>query len=139
MRSEIKKETFDGEPECEEYRMTTLGKTWILDLDGTVLEHNGFRTEKGDRLLPGINNLLKQIQEDDFVVILTSRTEEQREETCRFLDKNHIRYDRLVFGAPYGERILINDRKPSGRDMAFAVNTNRDQACSAKFIRDEAL
>lgn len=26
-----------------------------------------------------------------------------------------------------GERILINDRKPSGLDTAFSVNKNRDE------------
>ena len=122
-----------------EYRMTPLAKTWILDLDGTIMKHNGYRTEEGDCLLPNINDLLEQIREEDFVVVLTSRTEDQREMTCQFLDQNQIRYDRVIFGAPYGERILINDRKPSGREMAFAINTERDQVCSAKFIRDEAL
>ena len=122
-----------------EYRLTALPKTWILDLDGTLMKHNGYRTEEGDTLLEGIGAFLEQIEPEDLVVVLTSRKESERESTIRFLKENQIRYDHLIFEAPYGERIIVNDRKPSGREMAVAVNTDRDQACSAVFIRDEAL
>ncbi len=38
----------------------------------------------------------------------------------------NIRYDQIIYGAPYGERILLNDRKLSGMETAKAVNVNRD-------------
>ena len=37
-----------------------------------------------------------------------------------------IRYDDILFNMPPGERIVVNDRKPSGIDMAVAVNLDRD-------------
>lgn len=50
-----------------------------------------------------------------------------------------MRYDGIIFGAPYGERILINDRKPSGLAMAIAVNAQRDRFMDLAFVRNEAL
>ena len=44
----------------------------------------------------------------------------------RFLKENGIRYDNIVTDMPMGERILVNDRKPSGLTMAFSVNKDRD-------------
>ena len=37
---------------------------------------------------------------------------------------------------PMGERIVVNDRKPSGIDMAFAVNLDRDQFALPKVRRE---
>ena len=34
----------------------------------------------------------------------------------------------MSFDAPYGERIVVNDRKPSGLGMSVAVNIERDEA-----------
>lgn len=119
--------------------MTPLGKTWLLDIDGTLVKHNGYKLDGGDTLLEGIGNLLEQILPEDTVVLLTSRREEYREDTEAFLQARGIRYDHIIFGLPYGERILINDRKPSGRGMSVAVNTDRDAACRIKFIRDSEM
>ena len=101
--------------------LSTLPKTWILDLDGTILKHNGYRTDGRDTVLPGAGEYLDRIPREDRVVILTSRTEEYREITETFLAERGIRYDHM------GERILVNDRKPSGLDMAVAVNLDRDR------------
>jgi 23S rRNA G2445 N2-methylase RlmL len=46
--------------------------------------------------------------------------------TERFLAENGIRYDHIICNAPFGERILINDSKPSGLQTAVAVNIDRD-------------
>ena len=35
-----------------------------------------------------------------------------------------------------GERIVVNDRKPSGIEMAFAVNSDRDRPDFPVIIRD---
>lgn len=59
-------------------------------------------------------------------MFLTSRTDREKELTEAFLDAHHIRYDAVIYNAPYGERILINDKKPSGLRTAIAVNTQRD-------------
>ena len=80
-----------------------------------------------DSLLPGAKEYIDAIPADDRVVILTSRTDEYRDSTLRFLKEKGIRYDDILFNMPMGERIVINDRKPSGLDMAYAVNLDRDR------------
>lgn len=107
--------------------LSTLPKTWLIDLDGTVLEHNGYKKETGDQFLDNALLFLKHIPDEDQIIFLTSRTEEFREQTERILQINDIRYNLIIFGLPYGERILINDKKNSGLNTAIAVNLERDQ------------
>ena len=109
-----------------ELEMSSLPKTWILDLDGTLVKHNGYKIDGKDSLLSGANELLSQIRDEDYVIIVTSRKLEYKELTESFLQENNIRYDHIIFEAPYGERILINDNKPSGLKMAYAIDTDRD-------------
>lgn len=123
----------------EKIIVSALAKTWVLDLDGTIVKHNGYKTDGHDTLLPGAKEFLEQIDANDMVIFVTSRTEEIRGITESFLEKNSIRYDRIIYGAPYGERILINDRKPSGLVTAVAVNTERDRFMDTMFEIDETL
>ena len=94
--------------------LSTLGHTWILDLDGTIVKHNGYRIDGQDSFLLGAREFLKRLPKKDMIVFITSRTDESREITEDFLRKNGIHYDHIIFNAPYGERILFNDDKPSG-------------------------
>lgn len=41
----------------------------------------------------------------------------------------------ILFDMPMGERIVVNDRKPSGIDMAVAINCERDRPDLPKIIR----
>lgn len=116
--------------------LSTLAKTWIFDLDGTLVKHNGYRTEGRDSLLAGVKEYLDKIPQDDRIIILTSRKKEYKEETLRFLKENEIRYDEILFDMPMGERILVNDRKPSGLDMAIALNLDRDMFFLPEMIRE---
>lgn len=106
--------------------LSTLKHTWILDLDGTLVEHNGYKNG-GDKLLAGARKLLDSIPKDDFVLILTAREKEVREQTLKFLIENGIRFNEIIFEMPMGERILINDIKPSGLKCAHSINTERNQ------------
>ena len=112
-----------------EIEMSTMPKTWVLDLDGTIVKHNGYKIDGVDSLLEGVDSLLSQIKEKDMVVFITSRKREYHEMTEHFLDEHGIRYDHIIYEAPYGERILVNDRKPSGLEMAYAINTKRNEVC----------
>ncbi len=107
--------------------LSTLPKTWIFDLDGTIVKHNGYKIDGVDTLLEGAKEYLDEIPAEDFILILTSRTDEYKEMTLSFLEENGIRYDEILFNMPMGERIVVNDRKPSGIDMAVAVNLDRDR------------
>lgn len=121
----------------EKMILSTLPKTWIFDLDGTLLKHNGYKLDGKDNVLPGVREYLEGLPDEDRVVILTSRTEEYREETLCFLKENGIKYDEILFDMPMGERILVNDRKPSGLDMAVAVNLDRDVFEVPEVVREK--
>ncbi len=123
----------------ETLRMSTLRKTWILDFDGTLVIHNGYKTGE-DQWLPGAKEFMQNIPETDYVIILTAREKEAREKTEKFLKKHNIRYDELKFEMPMGERILLNDDKPSGLRMAYAVGGKRNEGlANLKVIIDESL
>lgn len=107
--------------------LSTLPKTWIFDLDGTLLKHNGYKTDGVDTVLSGVRKYLDEIPSTDRIIIFTSRTDEYKEMTLKFLKDNQIRYDEILFNMPVGERIVVNDRKPSGLDMAVALNLDRNQ------------
>lgn len=120
----------------EKLILSTLPKTWIFDLDGTLVKHNGYKLDGEDTLLPGVKEYLASIPMEDKIIIFTSRTAEYKEETLQFLKKNHMRYDNILFDIPLGERIVINDRKPSGIDMAVALNVDRDNFNLPGIIRE---
>lgn len=107
-------------------KYSSLNKTWIFDLDGTLLKHNGYKTGT-DILLPGVTEFFTNIKDDDKVIILTARSSQFREETEKFLSNNNIRYDFIIYDLPVGERILFNDMKPSGLKTAYAYNLKRDE------------
>lgn len=106
--------------------LSTLRHTWILDLDGTIVKHNGYKIDGEDSFLPGAKKFLDDIPKEDMIVIITSRKQEYKEQTIGFLNQNGVRFDYIIFNAAYGERILINDMKESGLKMAYAVNLKRD-------------
>ena len=117
--------------------LSTLPKTWIFDLDGTLLKHNGYKSDGIDTLLEGVREYLDTLPVEDQVIILTSRQDCYKEETLSFLHIHNIRFDLILFNMPVGERILVNDRKPSGLDMAFAFNLDRDHFSLPKIIREK--
>ena len=113
--------------EHRKIELSPLGHTWILDLDGTLVKHNGYLVDGHDTLLKGAKQLLGTIPKEDLIIFLTSRTQDTAQDTEKFLMNLGIRYDQIIYNAPYGERILLNDRKLSGLETAKAVNVNRDE------------
>ncbi len=120
----------------DELVLSTLNKTWIFDLDGTIVKHNGYKIDGEDSMLPGAKEYLDGIPADDRIIILTSRKMEYEAETVTFLARHGVRYDRILFEMPMGERIVVNDRKPSGLDMAVALNMDRDAFSLPGIIRE---
>lgn len=106
--------------------MSALSKTWLFDLDGTLVKHNGYKLDGEDTFLDGAKEYIDAIPPEDIIIILTSRKEEYRAATEEFLRKHNVRYDYILFEMPFGERIVVNDRKPSGIDMAYAINCDRN-------------
>ena len=112
--------------ETNELVLSPLGHTWILDLDGTIVKHNGYKLDGNDSFLPGAKEFLASIPDEDFIIIVTSRTDEFKELTLCFLKENNVKFNHIIFNAPYGERILVNDDKPSGLHCSVAINLRRD-------------
>jgi len=106
---------------------SSLSKTWLFDLDGTLVKHNGYLNGE-DVLLPGVKKFFKQnIAPDDYVLILTARSGEYKDLTERFLNISGIRYNKILYNIPHGERILFNDIKPRDNlKTAYSVNLKRD-------------
>ena len=125
--------------EPEQIKVSTIPKTWILDLDGTLLIHDGPYIMGKDQFLPGARAFLDSIPERDMIIFLTARCTYEKPHTLRFLKENNVRYDHIIFNAGQGERIMINDMKPDGLITAYAVNTKRDRFCRTKFVTDSNL
>lgn len=122
-----------------ELTLSTLPKTWIFDFDGTLVEHNGYKTGK-DKLLPGVKEFLDQIPKEDYVLILTGREKAAESQTRSFIEENELRCDEIIFEVPLGERVLFNDKKPSGLEMSFAVNLKRNEGLASFHVKlDQAL
>ena len=119
--------------------LSPLGHTWILDLDGTIVKHNGYKIDGHDTLLDGAADFISNIPSDDMIIFITSRTKKYKEATEIFLTQNSIRFDYIIYNAPFGERILVNDRKPSGLNTAVVLNTARDDTVGITIEIDERL
>ena len=121
----------------EKLILSTLPKTWIFDLDGTLVKHNGYKLDGADTLLAGAKEYLESIPEEDKIIIFTSRTDAYKDMTLGFLEENRIRYNEILFNMPMGERIVVNDRKPSGLPVAVALNCQRDEFALPKIEREK--
>lgn len=121
----------------EKIILSSLPHTWIFDIDGTLLKHNGYMTEEGDSLLDGVAEFFASIPSEDMIILLTARPSEYREITEKFLIEKNIRYDHIIFDVPVGERILVNDTKPSGLKTAYAIERTRDHWDKLTIIEDD--
>ncbi|MBQ8475472.1 hypothetical protein IJ531_00255 [bacterium] len=118
-------------------KFSSLNKTWIFDVDGTIVVHNGYK-QGGDRLLKGVRETFDKINKDDKIILLTAREEKYIPELKKFLKENNIRYDYIISNLPIGERILVNDNKPSGLVCGYCVNKKRDEELKIDYeIRED--
>jgi hypothetical protein len=106
--------------------------TIFCDIDGCLLKHRGPGLsgvlEKPPTLLEGTREKFDTWERKGYRIILTTgRKESMREHTEAELTLMGIYYDLLIMGIGGGPRYLINDRKPGGKDTAFAINLDRDE------------
>ena len=116
-----------------------LNKTWIFDIDGSIVKHNGYKIDGYDSLLEGVSEFFSKISQEDKIIMLTARKGEELENLKAFFKENHIRFDYILTDMPLGERILINDEKPSGLKTAFAITKKRDSALNIAYKINESL
>ncbi len=107
--------------------LSTLPKTWLIDIDGVVFYHNS-HLESGDKIIPTFKKFIDNLNKDDVVILLTARESKYKKGTIESLKNNGIRYNYIIFDLPKGERIVINDSKPHGMITAVAISTERDLA-----------
>ena len=112
--------------------LSRLPKIWIVDLDAVVFRHNAY-LDGDDEVLDGAAWFWEQIASDDVVVVMTGRSESERSRTRGLLSGLGLCVDHVMFGLPKGERVVINDSKPSGLLTAHALNLPRDGAALLTF------
>lgn len=105
--------------------MKKLNRTWFIDLDGTIVVHNGYMNG-GDVLIQESKDFIDGLDKSDTIIITTGRSLQLKASTELFLDKCGVRYDQIIYDLPLGERIVINDEKPSGMKTAFSYNLKRN-------------
>ena len=116
-------------------KLSSLAKTWIFDIDGTIVKHNGYKIDGYDTLLDGVSEFFEKLPKEDKVIFLTSRTHHELKNLKSFLDKINLRYDKILTDMPMGERILINDNKPSGLKCAYAINQQSSLTFGIKLFK----
>ena len=107
-------------------------KTVICDIDGCILLHQGKLSDivYADQpvILPGVRRMFDEWNDHScYIVLLTGRKESARGFTEQQLREVGLFWDVLVMGASRGERILINDCKPDGVEVARAINLERNK------------
>lgn len=117
-------------------KLSPLAHTWIFDVDGTIVKHNGYKIDGQDTLLEGVKEFFASLPKEDKIIFLTSRTKEYLPELEKFLSENNIRYDNIITDMPMGERILVNDDKPSGLACSYALRKKRDLPLNLQYEID---
>lgn len=109
-------------------------KTIFIDIDGTVLRHNGDLSTQITTDCPALDGVVEKFNEWNrmgyCIILTTGRKECMRELTHQQLEKAGLFYDQLIMGLPRGERILINDEKPDMQETAKAYTTKRNKGIS---------
>jgi len=105
--------------------LSPLPHLWLIDIDGTLVTHNGHLSGQ-ECLLEGVKDFWQAIPAGDTIVLLSARPCTWREPTLAWLTAQGLRFDQALFGLPTGERILINDKKNSGMNTALALNLKRN-------------
>lgn len=104
--------------------------TIFLDIDGTIFKHqrslSNVLTNDAELIDGTIDKLNEWERLGCRIILTTGRKESQRKVTEKQLCELGIFYDQLIMGLGGGVRYLINDKKDSGKETAFAINIDRD-------------
>lgn len=101
------------------------GRTWFIDLDGTIFEHNSYLYGK-NIILNEAKNFLNEIPSEDCLIFVTARPQKYKTMTLKSLKLLDINYDGIIFNISSGTRVIINDKKFSGKFTALAINKERN-------------
>jgi len=115
--------------------MNEMKKTIFLDIDGCVLKHKGNMSDiilNDSEILPGVKEKFNEWDGLGYKIVLTTgRRESARKLTEKQLFSYGLFWDHLIMGCNRGERILINDFKPSSDEpTARAICLTRNTGLS---------
>ena len=127
------------------YEEEGTGKTWFVDLDGTVLEHQSNDSLDAmmdnypdiahtfEKALPGVVEFFQSLPKRDKIIITTARLNSHIDHTLKVLNEIGMPYDEYIFEVQSGPRVVVNDIKPKYTcgnerplDTAYAINVMRD-------------
>ena len=54
-------------------KVSALAKTWVLDIDGTIVKHNGYKIDGYDSFLPGAKEFLQSIPDKDMIIFIIEK------------------------------------------------------------------
>lgn len=111
-----------------EYKLNLehLPSTWFFDLDGVIVEHNGYKNGF-DVVIPETVDTIRRLKKlGDTVIITTARDAGFKNMLEQFFHDKGIPFDLMVFNLPTGSRIVVNDEKPDGTKTAYASNIKRN-------------
>ena len=122
--------------------ISCLPHTWFIDLDGTVFLHNEYRTNNKDTLCNSyVTKFFQDVHINDFIVFTTSRSKKYST-LCENSIKKVLSIKQkyiVIYDLPHGERILINDKKPSGLETSISISIDRNEFPSLDINYDKNL
>lgn len=108
--------------------------TLFIDIDGTILKHQGDATGaccNPERILSGVLKKFNDWSGKGYCIVLTTaRKESMREVTENQLRRVGLFWDLLIMGVGMGRRVVINDKKMIDGKLfltAVGVNVERDE------------
>ena len=110
-----------------------IGKTWFVDLDGTIFQHNSYLEGK-NIILKNAKLFLEKIPNDDCLIFVTARPKKLKKMTLKTLHEMGISFDGIIFNVTTGTRILINDKKRNNKKTCIAVNKKRNSSYFPEFL-----
>ena len=107
------------------FETSCLSKTWFFDVDGVLVKHNG-HLHGADVWLDSTLEFLKSLSSEDKIILTTSRKPEDVNFLIEELKSKGVQIYSVITELPHGERIVVNDSKPSGLRTAFSIPLERD-------------
>ena len=99
-------ETADGDGQAISPKLPLDCKNFMIDIDGTICEdipnEEPWRMADAEVFEGAVETINKWYDEGHVVTFFTSRTENHREVTEEWLEKNGFKYHSILFGKPRG-------------------------------------
>lgn len=98
-------------------------------MDGVLCYWKNEKYNKDEVLIMENVNFLKElIKENNIKIVLTTaRSKKKCKQVLRLLKHQGLKVSKYVFDLGVGQRLVINDKKSTGLNSAFSLNTDRNK------------